>query len=148
MTTKGTAQTSPAEKRRRASTKHIVTDERFAAILEEDFAIPAETILEALAGEPCLQAIAILEWASRQDDPAYALTSWSKKHRKGAHRPGQRRRDCGRTAPAVAAPRRRDDRPEDRPPTTAPRRDGCGESLRGIRCDPERLNRIAERLGV
>ena len=66
------------------STKHHVTDARFAAILGEDFAaIPTVTIFVALEGEPQKQAISICEWAIRTDDPSRALLAWARKHHKG-----------------------------------------------------------------
>ena len=65
------------------SNKHFVVDHRFAAILSEDFGIPAATILDALQNEPQKAAIAICAWAERTEDPAFALTSWARKHNKG-----------------------------------------------------------------
>lgn len=103
------------------STKHITVDRRFAAILQEDFAIPAATVLEALVGEPQRQAIGICTWAVRTDDPAGALLAWAKKHRRGrcrrpweiAPRPARDRRRHGPgrdiAAPRTVAPGRRDD---------------------------------------
>ena len=41
------------------STRHLITDARFAAILAEDFGISAAEILRALEGEPRRQAIEI-----------------------------------------------------------------------------------------
>lgn len=78
------------------STRHLVTDARFAAILEEDFpSIPAETVLGALDGEPKKQAIKICAWAERTDEPTRALANWAKKHRKGYHRPLRSCASCG-----------------------------------------------------
>ena len=65
------------------SSRHLVVVARFAALLEEDFGITAATVLDALEGEPKKGAIAVCGWASRTADPAFALTSWARKHNKG-----------------------------------------------------------------
>lgn len=65
------------------SSRHHVVDPRFAALLSEDFGIGRETILLALDAEPKKRAIALCEWAARQDEPAEALVAWAKKHGKG-----------------------------------------------------------------
>lgn len=140
----------PADNIRQAfSTRHIVLDGRFAALLEADFGIEWATILEALVGEPQKQAIAICTWAEKTNEPAKALLAWSRKHRRGTHRP--RRRGCGQ---------HREDRRDGhgrpggnrtaRPDTTTPRRseEVGSDSLRGVLVDPERLAQTAERLGV
>lgn len=101
-----------------SSRRHTV-DQRFAEILEEDFGIDARTLIQALAGEPQKQAIAICGWAERADDPAGALLAWSRKHRRDVHRPGQRR-DCRTESSADAAPRHRsntDERRRGTPPS-------------------------------
>lgn len=141
-----TDQTTPAENTRQASTRHHVVDGRFAALLEEDFGIEWATIVEALIGEPQKQAIAICGWAEKTEEPAKALLAWSHKHRRGTHRP--RRRGCGRLS-------ERRGRSTGRPETNrsggrqgyGPRRTEEG-SLRGVLADPERLAKVAERLGV
>ncbi|MDP9480065.1 MAG: hypothetical protein M3R38_31110 [Actinomycetota bacterium] len=116
---------------------------RFAALLADDFGIPAATVLDALEGEPQKQAISICEWAFRTDNPARALTSWARKHDKGrcrrAARPADRssRRHGGRTE------RPRDDRRDTARPSDTSRRD---ESLRGV-LDPARVRANVERMG-
>lgn len=77
------------------STRHLVTEVRFAGILEEDFGIDAADILKALEGEPRRQAIEICAWAEKTDEPARALENWSKKHKKGSHRPRRSCAGCG-----------------------------------------------------
>ena len=79
----------------RGSTRHLTTDARFAAILEEDFGIAAAEILRALEGEPRRQAIEICAWAQKTQEPAKALANWAKKHRKGSYAPRCRCADCG-----------------------------------------------------
>ncbi len=80
----------------RGSTRHLTTDARFAAILEEDFGIPAAEILRALEGEPRRQAIEICAWAEKTQEPEKALSNWARKHRKGSHAPRRCRcADCG-----------------------------------------------------
>ena len=71
----------------RGSTRHLTTDARFAAILEEDFGIPAAEILRALESEPRRQAIEICAWAEKTQEPEKALSNWARKHRKGSHAP-------------------------------------------------------------
>ena len=67
------------------STRHLVVNGRFAALLEEDFGIPWDAILEALQGEPQKAAIKVCQWATEKtDDPARALICWAKKHQRGA----------------------------------------------------------------
>ena len=46
------------------SSRHLVVDARFAAILEDDFDIETRVILDALIDEPQKTAIALCEWAS------------------------------------------------------------------------------------
>ncbi len=76
------------------STRHLVTDARFAAILEEDFGISSAQILRALEREPRRQAIEMCAWAEKTREPSKALTNWARKHRKGAYGP-RRRHDAG-----------------------------------------------------
>ncbi len=125
------------------STRHHLVDERFAAILEEDFGIETVVLLEALEGEPQKAAIKILAWAEKTDDPARALMAWARKHNRGrcrrAARPADRpsRRHGGRTE------RPRDDRRDTARPSDTSRRD---ESLRGV-LDPARVRANLERMG-
>ena len=77
------------------STRHLITDARFAAILAEDFGISAAEILRALEGEPRRQVIEICAWAERTGEPAKALSNWARKHCKGSHRPRRSCASCG-----------------------------------------------------
>ncbi len=75
----------------RPSTRHIVTDRRFAGFLSEDFGINVETVLKALAGEPQRESIALCIWAAeRTEHPAEALLAWARKHRRGHFRKPRR----------------------------------------------------------
>ncbi len=122
------------------SSRHHVTDHRFALLLEEDFGIETGVILNALIDEPKKAAIAICEWASRTDDPAHALLCWSRKHRSGHHRTD--RQDHRQSA---ARERREDIREQQdgRRRGTAPdrRRDVAG----GL--DPARIRANLSRMG-
>ena len=69
-----------------ATTARIKTDERFAAILAEDFGLSRATIMRALVDEPQKQAIAICEWAAKTDEPTRALLAWARKHHAGTYR--------------------------------------------------------------
>ena len=106
MSTTIEAGSRPARKCPQASSKHHVTDPRFAAILEDDFGIPVTTVLDALENEPQKQAISICEWASRTDDPAYALRCWARRHGRGAYRVPPVARDDRRDARMGTAPGR------------------------------------------
>ena len=134
MSTTSQAGPRPARNPHQASTKHHTTDPRFAAILEDDFGIPAVFILDALEDEPQKTAIALCEWASRTDDPARALVAWARRHERGAYRVPSVARDGGRS----------DTRQHGRASGRI-RRD---ESLRGVLVDPARLDALAEELGV
>ncbi|MDP9476436.1 MAG: hypothetical protein M3R38_12270 [Actinomycetota bacterium] len=79
------------------STKHLVVDASFAAILSADFGIPTVTILDALKGEPKKASIGICEWASCTDDPAYALRCWARRHGRGAYRASSVAQSGGRS---------------------------------------------------
>lgn len=120
---------TPAGNTDKASTKHVVVDGRFAALLEEDFGIEWATVVEALIGEPQKQAIAICTWAGGKDDPKGALLAWSRKHRKVTHRP--RRRGCGQHQERQrdGHGRRGDDR-SGRSDTTTGRRSGVAYCVR------------------
>ena len=143
-----TIETSPATIPNQPSTRHLVVDRRYAAILHEDFPIvPAATILEALTGEPQRRASAITEWAAAKDDPAGALLAWSRKHHKGQHR------RCRRTA--GTPPERPDHRhgpPQDNRAApgrgSAPSAGADVDSLRGVRVSADTLDAIAAKLGV
>lgn len=129
----------PETPNKHRSTRHHVVDERYATILSSDFpALPAEVILDALGGEPQKQAIAVSAWAAKQDQPARALLAWARKHRRG------RRRRCAGASPRPPRNARRHGRGRDIPA----RRDVPPDGLRGVRCDPDALDRLAERLGV
>ncbi len=123
------------------STRHHLVDERFAAILEEDFGIETVVLLEALEGEPQKAAIKILAWAEKTDDPARALMAWARKHNRGrcrrAARPADRpsRRHGGRTE------RPRDDRAGDGRGSGPARRRGVSGGL-----DPARVRANVERM--
>ena len=76
--------------RRHRTTRHHRVDDAFLELLFEDFAIPLFALRCAFAGvpaEPKKSAIAIAEWAARQDDPAKALLGWARKHGRGTFRP-------------------------------------------------------------
>ncbi|MDP9437213.1 MAG: hypothetical protein M3P49_00455 [Actinomycetota bacterium] len=122
------------------STKHHQVDPRFAALLADDFGIPAATVLDALEGEPQRQAISICEWAARTDDPAFALLCWSKKHRRGRQRTGRRGH---RESAEERTGRAGGNRPDAARPSDTSRRD---ESLRGV-LDPARVRANLEKMG-
>lgn len=141
-----TTEISPARKPPQVSTRHIVVDSRFAALLEEDFGIPAPTILTALEGEPQKAAIAICEWASRQGNPARALTSWAKKHGKGRCRRARIPGSPSRRHAEVSRNPQEDRRDTRRGIDTRRHESGC--SLRGVVVNADALDRLAQRLGV
>lgn len=138
MSTTSQAPPAPARNSHQASTKHHRVDGRFAVILEEDFGVPAAIILDALEGEPKKQAISICEWASRTNNPAYALRCWSKKYNRGR---------CRRPARTITErPARRhgspgDDRAGDGRPSDTPRRRGGSYGL-----DPARVRANVEKM--
>ncbi len=72
------------------TTRHIRVDRRFAGLLSEDFGIGTRAIMQALSGEPQREAIALVEWASKADEPAKALVAWARKHRRGSYRKARR----------------------------------------------------------
>lgn len=124
------------------STRLHTVDGRFAALLTEDFGVPAATVLDALEGEPQKAAISICAWAERTDDRAFALTSWAKKHSKGRCR-------RQRTAP-------RTDRRSPREVSGSPGADRAGRGRgsgparrRGVSggLDPARVRANVERMG-
>ncbi len=136
-----TTEISPARKPSQASTRHIRVDARFARLLAEDFRIPAPTILTALEGEPQKAAIAICEWASRQGNPARALTSWARKHGKGRCRRARTGHSPSRRHPEVSRSPR-----EDRRGIHTRRHEDGG--LRGVVVNADALDRLAQKLGV
>ena len=127
----------------KTSTKHHVTDARFAALLAEDFGIPPATVLDALEGEPKKQAISILTWAEKTDDPAWALTSWAKKHNKGRCRRRAARSTTERPARrhGERTERPRDDRRDAARPSDTPRRRRGSHGL-----DPARVRANVARM--
>jgi hypothetical protein len=79
-----------AAARRERTTRHQRVDEGFLGILEEDYAIPRYALHNAFMGvpaEPKRSAIALCEWASRQDEPDRALLAWARKNGRGTFRP-------------------------------------------------------------
>lgn len=120
------------------TTRHLLVDRRFAAVLAEDFGIQRNAVLRALEDEPQRQAIAICSWAERTTDPQGALLAWARKHRRGTYgeareaqeRPSGERSGAGRYS------------------ATARERSFAPESLRGIQADPDRLAALAEKMGV
>lgn len=124
----------PAVNPDQASTRHLVVDRKFAAILTEDFGIKSAVILRALDGEPKRQAIALCEWAERTSDPTGALLAWARKHHAGAyHRHGAAAPQPAHNTPGYGR-------------VSGPAR--THESLRGVLVDPSRLAGLAERMGV
>jgi hypothetical protein len=83
--TAGTTTTST-----RTTTRHIKVDARFAGLLSEDFGVETRAILQALSGEPQREAIALVEWASKADEPAKAIVAWGRKNRRGSFRKARR----------------------------------------------------------
>jgi hypothetical protein len=79
----------PFSARSAPSTRHHRVDDRFLALLEEDFGIPTFALSCAFMGfpaEPKKSAIALCEWASRADDPGCALLAWARKNHRGTFR--------------------------------------------------------------
>jgi hypothetical protein len=103
--------------------------------LAEDFGLACNVILAALEGEPQKQAIRILSWAERTDDPTYALRCWARRHGRGSYR-------VLREGP----PGRSVDRGDRRQGYGGYQPVGC--SLRAVVVDTDILNRIAQHLGV
>ena len=71
------------------TTRHHRVDDRFLALLEEDFGIPEFALSHAFMGfpaEPKKSAIALCEWASRTEDPTRALLAWARKNHRGTFR--------------------------------------------------------------
>jgi hypothetical protein len=73
---------------RTGSTRHHRVDEAFLGLLEEDFPGVAYFALSVaflgMPAEPKKGAIAVTEWASKQDDPNRALLAWARKNARGA----------------------------------------------------------------
>lgn len=63
------------------STRHLVTDARFATILEEDFGIASGAILKALEGESQKQAIEICARVEKPRKRSYRLRAASPNER-------------------------------------------------------------------
>lgn len=90
-------------------TTHGLVDAPFAAVLQEQFGIPATIVLRKLRGESPQRAIAMCRWASRFEEPNGMLLVWGgtlRKHgrvRLAADGPPRRR--------AGVSPRRPHNRP-------------------------------------
>lgn len=86
MSTTIQPQADSAHNPKEASTRHMLVDRRFAAILHEDFPVlPAADIRRALEDEPRKAAIQVCVWASGTGEPARALLCWARKHRRGTY---------------------------------------------------------------
>ncbi|MDP9456344.1 MAG: hypothetical protein M3Q49_01300 [Actinomycetota bacterium] len=122
------------------SSRHVVVDARFAALLAEDFGIARNTILDALEGEPQKQAISVCGWAEKTADPGHALLCWSKKHRRGRHRTD--RRDHRQSAARERQDGPREQQDERRRGTAPARRRGVSGGLDAacIRANVERMS--------
>jgi hypothetical protein len=69
------------------TTRHHRVDAAFLELLEEDFGVAYFALSLAFLGmpaEPKKAAIAITEWAAKQDDPNRALLAWARKNGRGA----------------------------------------------------------------
>jgi hypothetical protein len=78
--TRSDAGSTPAS---RGSTRHHRCDHEFVQLLEEDFGVAYFALSLAFLGmpaEPKKAAIAVTEWAAKQDDPAKALLAWARKN--------------------------------------------------------------------
>ena len=73
-----------------SSRNEPLVDERFAAVLAEDFGIPERDVTDALIGEPKTQAIGICGWVEEQakapSKKGIVLTAWAKKHKMGIYK--------------------------------------------------------------
>lgn len=75
------------------TTRHHRADERFLAILEEDFGIDAYSLRKAFYGVPAApkrQAISLCEWAVRAahgdaGEAGKALRAWARKNGRGMY---------------------------------------------------------------
>jgi hypothetical protein len=80
----------PFSSRRQPSTRHHRVDQAFLVLLEKDFGISVFLLSNAFMGmpaEPKKSAIALCEWAARQDEPARAILAWARKNHRGTFRP-------------------------------------------------------------
>jgi hypothetical protein len=71
------------------TTRHHRVDDRFLALLEEDFGVAYFALSVTFLGmpaEPKKAAIAVAEWAAKQDDPEKALLAWARKNHRGTFR--------------------------------------------------------------
>lgn len=71
------------------SSREIVVDERYAALLAEDLGVKLTTAKTAFLGEPCKRALGVMAWAMEHEphDPekrAKMILAWAKKRRAGA----------------------------------------------------------------
>ncbi len=70
------------------STRGIVVDERYAAVLAEDLGVDPELAVKAFGGEPRLRAMNVVGWAmDRSDDPeerGRMVLAWAQKRKAGA----------------------------------------------------------------
>jgi len=82
--------------KRTGSTRHHRCDEAFLETLEEDFGIAHFALSNAFMGvpaEPKKCAIAVCEWASKQEEPEKALLAWARKNGRGTFAPAFFERD-------------------------------------------------------
>ena len=71
------------------TTRHHRVDHAFLVLLEEDFGVAHFALSVAFLGmpaEPKKAAIAVTEWAAKQDDPDRALLAWARKNHRGTFR--------------------------------------------------------------
>lgn len=71
------------------TSRHLLTDEAYAATLAADFGIALTDVKDALIGEPMKRALRVCGWAeSVEKSPmkrGQALTRWAKKNKAGIY---------------------------------------------------------------
>lgn len=76
--------------KRGKSTRNLLTDARFAAIIADELGVKVSTARTAFIGEPKRRASEISGWALEKgadaEERARMILAWAKKHRAGAFR--------------------------------------------------------------
>ena len=92
------------------TSRHLLTDERYAQLLAADFGIAERDALDAFVGVPMKRALRIAEWAeSVEKSPlkrGQALTCWAKKNKAGVYGLSQETRQEVARLTDVSNPRR------------------------------------------